>query len=83
MYAQLVEIEATPELERLVADELVPALLEQAGFAGTLALVDRETGRATVIALWETAEQARRELPHAAVQSGRERVSVCRVSTRV
>jgi hypothetical protein len=66
MYAQLVQGGTTPEMrsqmDRIVTDELVPALDEEPGFAGALNLVDRETGNAMMIVLWETAEQANRAL---------------------
>ena len=65
MYAQLVEGGTTPELreqmDRIVREEMVPALQLEAGFAGTLNLVDRETGKALMLMLWETREDA--ELP--------------------
>jgi len=65
MYAQLVEGGTTPELreqmDRIVREEMVPALKLEAGLAGTLDLVDRETGKALMLMLWETREDA--ELP--------------------
>ena len=65
MYCQLVEGGTTPELreqmDRIVREEMVPALQLEAGFAGTLNLVDRETGKALMLMLWETREDA--ELP--------------------
>ena len=61
MYAQLVEGGTTPELrdrmDRIVREELLPALAVEPGFAGTLNLVDRETGKAMMLMLWETREQ--------------------------
>jgi hypothetical protein len=66
MYAQLVQGGTTPEkrtqMDRIVTDELVPALNDEPGFAGALNLVDRETGNAMMIILWETADQANRAL---------------------
>jgi hypothetical protein len=66
MYAQLVQGGTTPEhraeMDRIVIDELIPALREERGFAGALNLVDRESGNALMLILWETAEQARRPL---------------------
>ena len=66
MYAQLVQggttPERRPEMDRIVTDELIPALHEEPGFGGALNLVDRETGNAMMIVLWETAEQAGRPL---------------------
>jgi hypothetical protein len=65
MYCQLVEGGTTPELrdrmDRVVREELLPALALEPGFAGTLNLVDRETGKAMMLMLWETREHA--ELP--------------------
>jgi hypothetical protein len=66
MYAQLVQGGTTPEkrtqMDRIVTDELVPALNDEPGFAGALNLVDRDTGNAMMIILWETADQANRAL---------------------
>ena len=65
MYAQLVEGGTTPELreqmDRIVREEMLPALAVEPGFAGTLNLVDRESGKALMLMLWETREYA--ELP--------------------
>jgi hypothetical protein len=65
MYAQLVEGGTTPELreamDRIVREEMLPALEQEVGFAGTLNLVDRATGKALMLMLWETREHA--ELP--------------------
>ena len=66
MYAQLVQGGTTPdkrsEMDRIVTDELVPALHDEPGFAGALNLVDRDSGNAMMIVLWETEAQARRAL---------------------
>jgi hypothetical protein len=66
MYAQLIEGGTTPDrridMDRIVTDQLVPALNVEAGFAGALNLVDRESGDAMMIVLWETESQARRAL---------------------
>jgi hypothetical protein len=66
MYAQLVHATARPEMRRtadvLLCQKLIPALREEPGFAGTLNLVDSETGDGITIVMWETAEQARRPL---------------------
>ena len=66
MYAQLIQGGTTPdrrpEMDRIVTDDMVPALHEEPGFSGALNLVDRETGDAMMIVLWETEAQARRAL---------------------
>jgi hypothetical protein len=66
MYAQLVEGGTTPdrrvEMDRIVTDEMVPALHEEPGFGGALNLVDRESGNALMIILWDDEDQARRPL---------------------
>jgi hypothetical protein len=66
MYAQLIEGGTTPErrtdMDRIVTDEMVPALEAEPGFAGALNLVDRGNGDALMIILWETDAQARRPL---------------------
>ena len=66
MYAQLIQGGTTPDrrhdMDRLVTDQLVPALHEEPGFAGALNLVDRDSGEALMVVLWETEPQARRGL---------------------
>jgi hypothetical protein len=66
MYAQLVQGGTTPEkrteMDRIVNEEMVPALHEEPGFAGALNLVDRGSGNALMVVLWETADQAQRPL---------------------
>jgi hypothetical protein len=66
MYAQLIEGGTTPDrrkqMDRLVTDELLPALQAEPGFAGALNLVDRDSGQAMMIVLWDTEPQARRAL---------------------
>jgi hypothetical protein len=66
MYAQLIEGGTTPDrrtqMDRLVTDEMVPALALEPGFAGALNLIDRDSGNAMMIVLWETETQARRPL---------------------
>lgn len=63
MYAQIVEGGASPalrdEMDRVVREELIPALQEEPGFAGALNLVNRESGEAMMITLWQSEEQAR------------------------
>ena len=66
MYAQLIEGGTTPDrrsdMDRIVTDEMIPALKAEPGFAGALNLVDRDSGDAMMIVLWETEAQARRAL---------------------
>src|SRR4051812_19671959 len=66
MYAQLIEGGTTPErrveMDRIVTDELVPALHAEPGFAGALNLVNRDDGDAMMIILWESEPQAPRSL---------------------
>ena len=100
MYAQLVEGGTTPdrrtEMDRIVTDEMVPALEGEPGFAGALNLIDRETGNALMIVIWETEAQARRALAEyggaflkalanvAAISTGtRNPISVWEVNARV
>jgi hypothetical protein len=67
MYAQVVQggasLQNREAMDRLVIDRLIPALREEPGFAGALNLVDRSTGHAMMISLWDTEAQARRPLP--------------------
>jgi hypothetical protein len=66
MYAQVIEGGTTPDrreaMDRIVTDEMIPALESEPGFAGALNVVDRESGDAMMIVLWHTEAQARREL---------------------
>jgi hypothetical protein len=66
MYAQLIEGGTTPDrrarMDRIVTDEMIPALRAEPGFAGALNLVDRDSGDALMIILWETETQAHRAL---------------------
>ena len=66
MYAQLIEGGTTAdrraEMDRIVTDEMVPALAAEPGFAGALNLVDRDSGDAMMIILWDSEPQARRAL---------------------
>jgi len=99
MYAQLIEGGTTPdlrrEMDRLVTDEMVPALQDEPGFSGALNLIDRQTGNAMMIVLWDTEAQARRALAEygsaflralagvAAISSGTRRpISVWEVNAR-
>ncbi|HCF85219.1 MAG TPA: hypothetical protein DEV72_08460 [Ktedonobacter sp.] len=58
MYARV----TTFQIEQAKLDEaleisrssILPAMKQQAGFKGVLTLVDRQTGKATSITLWET-----------------------------
>jgi heme-degrading monooxygenase HmoA len=58
MYARAVNIQFQPgkvdEASRIVKDSIVPAMKGQKGFKGQLLLVQRETGKAMSINLWET-----------------------------
>ena len=66
MYAQLIEGGTTPdrrpEMDRIVTDRMLPALRAEPGFAGALNLVDRGSGDALMIILWDSEPQARRPL---------------------
>ena len=67
MYAQVIEGGTTPErrteMDRIVTDQLIPALEVEPGYAGALNLVDRESGDAMMVVLWDEEAQARRPLP--------------------
>ena len=66
MYAQVIEGGTTPErrdaMDRIVTDEMIPALEAEPGFAGAMNVVDRSSGNAMMIVLWNTEAQARRGL---------------------
>jgi hypothetical protein len=67
MYAQVIEGGTTPdhrtEMDAIVTDDLIPALESEPGYAGALNLVDRDSGQALMIVLWDEEAQARRPLP--------------------
>jgi hypothetical protein len=48
-----------PELERLIREQLLPALREEDGFCGALHLVNSDTDHTIMVVCWETEEQAR------------------------
>jgi hypothetical protein len=100
MYAQVIEGGTTPDrrdaMDRLVTDELIPALEAEPGFAGAMNVVDRDSGDAMMIVLWDTEAQARRGLADyggaflkalagiAAISTGTRRpISVWQVNARV
>jgi hypothetical protein len=100
MHAQVIQGGAPPEqrseMDRIVNEEMVPALQQEPGFSGTLNLVDRASGDGMMIVLWESEEQATRPLPEyggdflralasiAAISSGqRSPISVWDVNARV
>jgi hypothetical protein len=66
MYAQLIELPFEPErlaeLERVVRFELLPALRAEPGFSGATQLLDQPSGRALLVVLWETEDEAHRPL---------------------
>jgi hypothetical protein len=66
MHAQVIEGGTTPErrgdMDRIVTDELLPSLRAEPGFTGALNLVDRDTGDALMIIVWDDETQARRPL---------------------
>ena len=59
MYAQVIEGGTTPErrdaMDRIVTDEMIPALESEPGFAGAMNVVDRTSGNAMMIVLWDRA----------------------------
>jgi hypothetical protein len=67
MYAQVIQGGAAPEqreaMDAIVHEQMIPALGDEPGFTGALNLVDRDSGNAMMIVLWETEDQARRPLP--------------------
>ena len=61
MFAQVIQggtaTETRGELNDFVREELVPALQDEPGFAGTLSLFDKR-GDGMMVMLWDTEEQA-------------------------
>jgi hypothetical protein len=66
MYAQVVQGGTTlakrAEMDRIVIEEMIPALQQERGFRDAMNLVDRDTGNGMMIIVWETKEQAERPL---------------------
>ena len=66
MFAQLVEGGTSPELreemDRIVREEMSPALAHEAGHAGALNLVNRDSGNALMLMLWESREHAEKPI---------------------
>jgi hypothetical protein len=67
MYAQVIQggaaLEQREAMDRVVHEEMIPALNEEPGFTGALNLVDRDTGNAMMVVIWQEEQQARRPLP--------------------
>ncbi len=63
MHAGVVVVQVQPGKEdeaiRLYQAELVPVLQQQSGYQGGYLLVNRGTGQAITIGLWESEDQAR------------------------
>jgi hypothetical protein len=85
MYAQVIEGGTTPEhrgeMDRIVTTEMLPALDAEPGFAGALNIVDRDSGEAMMIVLWETEAQARRALPEYGARFLKALASIAAIST--
>jgi hypothetical protein len=85
MYAQLIEGGTTPDrrqdMDRIVTDEMVPALHDEPGFAGALNLVDRDSGNALMIVLWDQEAQAKRPLASYSAAFLKALASVTAIST--
>lgn len=60
MFARVTTVHGTPEKlddgARMVQEQMMPLLQQQHGFKGAYLLVDRASGRALGITLWETRE---------------------------
>src|SRR3954465_2542918 len=67
MYAQVIQGGAAPAqrdaMDAIVHEQMIPALGDEPGFTGALNLVDRDTGNAMMVVIWQEEEQARRPLP--------------------
>ena len=50
-------------MDAIDTEQLLPALDQEPGYAGAMNLVDRDTGQALMIVLWEREKQATRPLP--------------------
>jgi hypothetical protein len=62
VYAQVIRAAMSPcdraEAERIVREDLVPALLAEDGFSGAVGMVEAGTGCAMMIAFWQREAQA-------------------------
>ena len=85
MFAQLVEGGTTPELreemDRIVREEMLPALKDEAGFAGAVNLVNRESGNALMLMLWESRAHAETPLRERGAAFLRALGSIAAIST--
>jgi hypothetical protein len=72
MYAQLIHCGTTPdrraELDRVIRDRLMPALIADPGFVGTLNLARPTADDAMLIILWISREHAARPLSTRSLQ---------------
>jgi hypothetical protein len=68
-------------MDRIVTDEMVPALHAEPGFAGAMNLVDRGSGNALMIILWDDAAQATRPLSDYGSAFLKARANVAAIST--
>ena len=61
MFARVATTQSQPErleeIMRRLRDQTVPVLQAQKGFRGCYGMVDRESGKAVAISLWETEEK--------------------------
>jgi hypothetical protein len=85
MYAQVIQggttLEHRDEMDSIVHQQLLPALEREPGYAGAMNLVDRSDGKAMMIVLWETEEQARRPLPEYGEEFLRALAAIAAIST--
>jgi hypothetical protein len=85
MYAQLIEGGTTAdrrsEMDQIVTEQMIPALKEEPGFAGALNLVDRTSGNALMIILWDQDAEARRPLGEYGTAFLKALASVAAIST--
>jgi hypothetical protein len=85
MFAQVIEGGATPEsrseMDRIVRDELIPALQAEPGFSGAVNLVDRTSGNGMMIVFWDTEEQARRPPSDMGVEFLKALANIANIST--
>ena len=58
MYARVTSFQIEPsrldEALEVTSNSILPVMKQQQGFKGVLTLVDRQTGKATSVTLWET-----------------------------
>ena len=72
MYAQVIQGGAAPQqraqMDAIVHEQMIPALNDEPGFTGALNLVDRDSGNAMMVVIWQEEEQGAPAAPRVRTQ---------------